>query len=206
MSMRMLKNTRVTDILDPQTNVEAVCAEMLPECRQGVLEEGNFPFATKRISLLRNLLAQAELPVLQGSIYDLPPDYISLKWIHDPEYALDDVAYDLEDEYLIVSGTKDVASVYIGYTFDQTDFKKWSPLARRLIAADLAYNVGFELTGNPDIVKNVKAMRDDFAIRAQNAILKSRPDKVISKSHLAGARAARAGSGVGITSYSTRVV
>lgn len=207
LALGYLKAKSVDSISDPNTRVEQILADLLPITTKAFLESTDFTFSKGRVRLLQDLLAQADFDTAEGKVYLLPTDYCGLRFLHDPKMSLDEVDYDIEGDYLIVGDQlyTDETSVLIGYTKYIDDYNKYSASAVRALAAELAMEAGFQITGRAESVAQIAPMRDRFLLEAGNTDLRSRPNRVETHSTLAGARQGRAGPMAGIYTRPARV-
>lgn len=190
MAMDILKSISVGDLSNPSTNAEKLCRRWYDECRQAMIGMADLSFSRSRAVVSLDLTAALAFGS-EGS-YLLPQDYMGLRFIDSEDYPLDSTQYDIvENRHLLLDRSD--ATVNIGYIKDVEDVYRYPALFRRALAADIAMCTAMQITGKSEFVAAAKAVRDEALAAAQNQDMRSRPNKVVTTSALAGARAARSG-------------
>lgn len=191
MAMDFLKTSKVNDIVVPVSTVEQLCARNYDESRRICSCTVDFSFARSRKVIPRNVTYELVFGSGDYSVYELPYDFLGLRYINDEAIPLADVDFDIEENRLLLP-TSD-SSVNIGYVKDITDPTRFPSHFKRFLAADIAYMTAIAITGKLEFINAMSSIRENALIAAQNIELRSRPNKVVTYSKLAGARRARAG-------------
>lgn len=149
-----LKQVSIANIEDPETEVEDLMSRQFPQARRATLRMHPWNFASKRIALTPS--TGAEPVVGYTRAFKKPVDFIRLLHRLDSDGQALRTEYDLEGDYLLMDGDAN-ETIYIKYTFDQSDMGKWDPLAIDLLAVNLALRVSSKFSGSE---ARAKALRD----------------------------------------------
>lgn len=179
-----LKQSPITSITTPRSNVELACARHYDQARAESLEAHPWKFATKRVDLTPD--DSEIIPFGYTYAYALPSDYIRLVSIGDDylrDYKRD---YQIEDGYLLLPAGNDAdgTTLYVRYVYDITTVAQFTPLFIRYLAKRMALNMANKFT----ISATLKQMLiDDFTkieTEAKAVNGQSRPPIRIQKSRV----------------------
>ncbi len=174
----------VTDIESPSTKEEVICQRWYDVTRRQLLRKYVWNFASKRATISRNATAP-EFGFADA--YDLPNDYIRLRFIGDDYIGDFKRHYELENGQLLLDNGGE-ASLNIGYSFDQTVVTKFDALFTNLLALQLALNMAKKFTlKNTDLQRLIL----QYEMEEQKAVAvdgQDKPPKRVERSKYRRAR------------------
>lgn len=151
----------ITSIENPTGKISGLCARWYDQTRRGVLRSHTWNCAKKRTSLA----ALAEAPSYEfNTQYALPSDFLRVVTIGNPS----DVIYKL---YSIESGNLLVNSgggaLPFSYIYNMTNIEDMDPLLVEALAAALARNIAYPITGSNSTVQRMQAILEDILDNAK---------------------------------------
>jgi len=162
LALDLLKERPISNIEDPETVPEAICARWYDVDRAALLQAYNWGFATKSRALP---LGDTPDVAIYTDAYVFPNDYLHLKAIKSPRLALNHFDYSIEGNQLLINNSG-ASSLDVWYIFDEETVTKFSPLFIELFVAELALRLSFKITVAPEIVRAVKVLADSLRLRA----------------------------------------
>ncbi len=157
------QSEKVTDIENPESDTEALCARWYDATRRSVLRAFPWNFARKRAALSLN----ATVPAFgYANAYNLPNDYLELVFVgenYDDDYETE---YAVEGGQILISNDSG-ASLNVCYVYDIKEVAKYDALFIDLLTAELAIRFSNSLTGVNKSMKEIKAWRDDVRGQAR---------------------------------------
>ena len=185
MALDLIKVDPITNIRDAKTNAEAICARWYDTDRRQVLNAHPWNFAKARFQCS---LDTVNTPLFEfDNAYNLPNDYIRLRFIGDENLGLVGIDYQIEGKQILINNS-DASSLDIGYIRDETTISRWSELAKNYLANLMAYHMSYAFSGKTLLRKDIKAMLDDNKIEAKAVNGQNNPPKRITRSKVIGAR------------------
>lgn len=154
-----------------------VCAQSYPICRDMVLQDHMWPFATS----WKVLAEMADPPTNWGYRYSYPADCLDLRYLVIPgkrnpqadNYPVFELQF-YNDQQTIITDTKDAEAVYTAKVTDPTLF---SPLFTNALAWRVAQEIAMPMAVDPSMMDNARQMYtatvSKAASSAQNEV---RPD------------------------------
>lgn len=155
LSLDHLKQAAISNIENPVTDVEALMARQYPQARRATLRMHPWNFASKRVALTPS--TGNEPVVGYTRAFAKPNDFLRLLHRFDSDGQPMRTEYDLEGDYLLMDGDAD-ETLYIKYTFDQTNIGKWDPLAIDVLAINLALRIASKFSGSEARAKTLQEM------------------------------------------------
>jgi hypothetical protein len=197
-----LKTETVNNITTARKDIEVLCARHYDQARRSTLEQNQFYF-----SLSRDQLALSGTVPLFGypDQYQLPNDYLSMRFIADQDIPLTKYQYAIEKNFILIDNSG-AESLDIGYISNVSDVLQFSASFIDLLAVEIAYRIAFATTGRPSDIQRLALMRKDFEARATTSNAMSQPLRSYVESPMAGARRLRAGPSWGYQSTSTKIL
>ena len=192
MALDLIKVDPITDIRDPQTDSEAICNRWYDTTRRQVLRAHPWNFAKARYACSLDATPPA-FGYLDA--YNLPNDFIRLRFIGDENEGLVGQDYEIEGSQLLIDNGS-AASLNIGYIKDETLVSKWDELFKRYISAQMAYNMAYAFSGKSTLRADVKDMLADIRVEARAVNGQDNPPKRVTRSKVIGARRAYGSQGV----------
>lgn len=181
-----LKEAPISDIENPITPTEVICARWYDQSRKALLRKHPWNFATKRAALPQ--LAQA--PAFEYSKqFQLPSDFLRLVAIG--EFGTQK-RYQLEDGKIL---TDDINSLFtdggalpIRYIYNFTTVTGMDPLFIDLLAIELAMSISFQITGSNTRGQALMGLMKEMAPQAYAIDGQERPPVRIERSKSIRAR------------------
>jgi hypothetical protein len=184
MALDLLKVPPITNIRDPKTSAESTCSRWYDTSRRQVLRAHPWNFAKARGVLSLNATAPA---FGYTDRYNLPNDFIRLRFIGDDLDTLQSVDYQIEDGAILIDNAS-AASLNIGYIRDEIVVSKYDELFKNYLAQTLAYNMAYAFTGKELARQGVKKMLDETRSEARAINGQDNPPRRITRSKFIGAR------------------
>jgi len=192
MALDLLKVDPITNIRDPKTNAESICARWYDTTRRQVLRSHPWNFA----KALYQCSLNATAPLFgYANKYNLPNDFIRLRFIGDDNEGLVGQDYEIEGNAILIDNS-DATSLNIGYIKDETQVSKFDELFKRYVSTQMAYNMAYAFSGKSTLRQDVERMLQDIRIEARAINGQDNPPKRIMRSKVIGARR-KYGSGYG---------
>lgn len=183
MALRHLKIDAVISINPPDEDSKAAsaAAAWYDQARQDTLEAHPWKFASRR----RQLVADTTAPLYEwAKKYQLPNDYIRLNYIGtDWRNPIDE--YDIEDGYILCN---EGSPLCISYVYDLRDATKFSPKFKTTMSYKMAAFMGFELTGNAQLVQAMEAQFSNSFASAASVSGQNRPTRRVEHSRIRDVR------------------
>ena len=183
LALDLLKEAQISIISTPVTQTEALCARWYDLIRQTVLSAYNWNFALKSVAA-----ARAGTPAVSDypDYYQLPNDYLKLRAIGDPRVPLGRRDFEIQGSYLLYNGGGDT-TLNIWYTKDETTVSIYPALFIKLLAEELALELGKKLTARPSIIKDIKEDRLESRRLARAMDSQVRPPRRYESSRIVNA-------------------
>jgi hypothetical protein len=192
MGLDFLKAKPATNIRDPKTPEETICARWYDTSRRQVLRAHPWNFAKARAILSRNATA----PIFgYPDKYALPNDFLRLRFIDEETETLVGKDYQIEGGFILID-EGGASSINIGYIKDETVVNKWDELCKRYVAAQMAYNMAYSFTGKESTRTAMANMLHDIRLEARAVNGQDNPPRRVTRSKVIGARRAYASGGV----------
>ena len=180
MALDHLHVAPITSIDAPTTKEERIVSRWYDNTRRAVLRMHTWNFAIKSTTIT----ALVSPPDIDWSHqYNLPADYIRIVRIGDKFCPIRH--YDIQDDKLLINAE---GPLQVRYVFDNTTIADYEPLFIETLALDLAVNLAFPLTGNLQILNNLKALRDEKRMMAYHVDGQERPPRRRERSRFKRAR------------------
>lgn len=156
LAMEYLSDQAVTDVDDPKTTPEAICARWYDMVRRSLLRQHPWNFAIKRISLARETVS----PVYgYTDAYVLPND-----WVRHIEILTTSLAeisdFEIEDGKLLCSNS--AGALYVRYIYDARQVAKFDALFVDVLALELAKRICRKITGSNDLISGLNEVLKDL--------------------------------------------
>lgn len=166
LALDRLGQRAISNLSEPSTDAEYVCARHFDQTRRELLREFIFPFSKKLVLLT----ASTEVEPAFGfeTAYALPNDFIRLRALGDTTINDDTPPglYDLVDSH-IYTGEGDDDGLQMTYTYDARNVSKYDPLFVSLLKLKLAQNMAYKFTLKTGLLTQINAEYEALAARAQ---------------------------------------
>lgn len=191
LALSHLDEEAITSINPPTTNTETICSRWYDVTRRALIELHPWNFASKSVVLNR-----AGTPAFAfADEFNLPPDFIRLLTIGKEIGFVDHpVQYQIEDGQILINASDlfgSATTLSIRYLFDATVVQKFQPGFIDALAADMAVNMEFDLSGQATNFQRLTILRDEKLTQAKMADGQQRPPIRIQRSKLKRARRTR---------------
>lgn len=195
LAMDIIKTSTINDVEMPGSDtVAAVANRWYDDVRQDALEGFPWNFALKRDAIPLN----ATTPDFEFTDqYQLPTDYLSLMFIKYSYMPLSEWDYRIEGKQLVLNNGS-AESLEIGYIYDIRDTVRFSPSFKLFLAARVAEQVVFALTGSATLRAAVIKIRKEYELSAKAKNGMANPPIAYRQSRMLNARRLYGGS----TAYS----
>jgi hypothetical protein len=142
LALSYLGQKPITNLMNPQTHVDQICALNYRPAKDAVLEAHNWTFAIKRVTLSTPLVQAPEWGFAYA--YQLPTDVFRVIWCgRTPnEKSYDQFDWRVEDQTLVT----DEPIVYVRYVSNVENPDKFSPLFVQALACRLAMEMCIAIT------------------------------------------------------------
>ena len=201
LALSLLKSPAITNIDTPTNEVERQCALWYDVSRKEILRKHPWNFAKKRAVITRS----ADAPAFGfADKYELPNDFIRLRFIGEDNEGLVGISYDIEqDKYLLIDNDGG-ASLQIGYIFNEETVVRFDSLFLKALALQLAVNLSYGLAGKTTLRTDVRDMLMEALAEARSINGQDKPPIRITKSRVIGARR-RYSTGIGYEGNPSRI-
>lgn len=180
MSLALLRQEPISNLTDPSTKQEKLCALFYEQTRQETLRKHTWNFAIKRAMIA----ASATVPAFGFSTkFVLPNDYVRLVGISDDEI---DYPYEIENHELLID--YESTALPLRYIYDHSQINRWDPLFTKCFVLELAIVMGPQATGSLTVSEKLQGMLDSVAPDAYAVDGQERPPKRIQRSRALQAR------------------
>lgn len=189
-----LKEAPITEIENPSTPTETICARWYDHTRKAVLRKHPWNFAIKR----QSLPALSEKPDFEYSKqFQLPSDFIRL--ISIGEFGTQK-RYQLENGKIL---TDDINSIFtssgalpIRYVYNFKSVTQMDGLFIDILAVEIAMKISFQITGSNTRGRELMGLLNELSPEAYAVDGQERPPVRIERSRsLSARRGARRGHG-----------
>ena len=160
LALSLLGQKPITNLLEPQTRIEELCAQWYDTTRRSLLEEGEWSFATRRlVSESPPTPANSEL-INWGFAYAHPTPSNCLRVLavrDNPEdNSPNSLYWQIEDGNILT----DSSSIFVRYLYDLTDSHKFTESFAHALAAKLATELCIAITDNAGLKSSLYAIYD----------------------------------------------
>lgn len=178
LALDLLGEKPISDIQDPETPMEALCARWYDVTRQALLEGYSWNFANTGEAIPRG---GTPTVALYPDYYSFPNDYLKLTSIHDPKYPLSRYNYRIEGKKLLIDNGGE-SSIDVWFIHDITDIGQYSPLFIYLLAGELALVLAYKINRKGEALTRIKTFVDIYRQRALAANGQARPPRAYESS------------------------
>ena len=189
MALDLLKAGTITNIRDPKTGPETICARWYDTTRRQVLRAHPWNFAKARTTLSRNA---TDPEFGYADKYALPNNFIRLRFIGDEAEPLTQTDYQIEGGFIYIDNGGN-ASLDIGYVKDELVVSKYDELFKRYLATQMAYNMAYVFSGKTTLRTDLQTVLADIRIEARAINGQDNPPRRVTYSKFIGARRSYAG-------------
>ena len=137
--------------LDDESNEAALCKANYEPCRDAVLEDRDWTFATSR-QILSPLTASPAFGYAYK--YQVPSDLIRILKVSDEPAFVHDFEWERQEDVMLT----DAAILYLKYIKRITDPTKFSAGFVHALAARIAMEIALPLTNSPEMHQSMVAM------------------------------------------------
>lgn len=185
LALDIIKTENINDVAIPAgEKISEVANRWYDAIRQSALEGFPWNFASTR----KNIPLDAETPKFGwNDSYKLPSNFLSLNFIKDQAIPLSQWNYVIEGRNIFIDN-EGKESLPIGYIYDMTDVTKFSPSFKMYLAALVAENIAYKLTGNRGLQASVVQRRQTEQLNAQSKNGKGNPPIAFRQSRMLNAR------------------
>lgn len=185
LSMDHLKQESVVVNIDiPTTNEEKVCSRWYDTVRRKLLRSHPWTFARARKAISRNATAPA---FGYPDAYDLPNEFLNLRFIGDDALGDYKREYDIEGRQLLINNESS-ATLNIGFTQDVTNVSLFDSMFVTVFALELAKKVSYKFSLKLSVLNTLDKQLKDEKAEAKAVNGQDRPPKIIQKSKWITAR------------------
>ena len=199
LALDYLSQKPITDIENPSTDEENICARWYDSVRRRVLRLHSWNFAIKRAQLAKITTAPS---FGYDGYYAYPTDLVRMISIVSASTDADynkDIDYEIEGNHILAS-IDSAAALNIRYVSDYTNVQGMDALFVDLLAIELALRMAYKFTNGNSDVQRLKALRDDAVSEAHGVDGQERPIKRVQSSTALNSRKQQ-GSFVDTTRY-----
>jgi hypothetical protein len=189
LALDLLSAGTVGNIVTPSTPTESLLERWYDQCRQKVLREHPWNFATKRAVLAASSVDPA---FGGGKAFPIPNDFMRLMSVHDDggnfiapdRYTIEHVG----SQRCIIMQAEDTGTLRIKYVFDIKDVSRFDPLFVHLLAHEIALAIAFKVTESNGAVERVEAIRKGMASLSKAIDGQESPPRLVRRSNSLKAR------------------
>lgn len=172
----------VTDLDNPISETEKLCARWYENVKQSLLRSYNWNFAKERATILR-----VGSPAFEYSdAYKLPNDFVKLLEIMDWYEAPGDKSYEIEGDRILLNNGN-ATSINIKYIKNTEAITLFDPLFVNLLIIHLSIKLAYKLTMDKNLLITIQNMAQSEEMKAVSIFGQERPPKRIQKSRFVSA-------------------
>lgn len=201
LALSIVKAEAVTDITQPEAQAEVLCEQWYEVSLEELLIDTFPPFSRTRATLP---LSGVTAPSGFTDQYDLPNNFLALRFITDENIPLTQYAYAIEEGYIRMNNDGGT-SIDIGYVKKGVEEGKFDAKFKLTLAHLIAKYVAFPLTGKVSIETKCENAFAKKKIELLSSYAKQQPMRVYTSSSLAGARRTYGGASSGYVKRNSRI-
>lgn len=184
LALDLLKQPPVVDIVNPTSNLAAVCKRWYDPTRRELLRSHPWKFATKRAIWTPNAI-----PPEFGYqyAYDLPPDYMRICTIGDD--SVDDIRrrYEIENGQLMLNPSAPVdnsGTIHVRYVWNIETVQKFDSLFVILLATQMAIHMSTKFSIGSAAKQELKDDLRDLKLETKAVNGQDKPPKRVQYSKI----------------------
>lgn len=174
----------VSNIDSPVTDTEKLLARHFDACRQELLRDNPWNFATKHATIARNTVAPA---FDYEDAYDLPNDWVRTLSVEGDSIVLQSRDFTIAGRQIWMNNGGG-ASIKLRYVADIEDITTWDAKVRKLLALYVAAATGFQITKKEKVVERVENLIKIYMPAARSIDGQEVPPRRIQRSKYRDAR------------------
>jgi hypothetical protein len=175
---------KVTSIVTPTSDSEALAARWYDETRRSVLGAYPWNFAKKRGVISRDSVTPA---FGYSDAYNLPVDFLAIVFLGDNYTDNYETEYSVEGQQILLDNSG-ALSLELCYIWDIVSVARFDPLFVDFLVAELALRFGNSITGLNKGLKDLYAWRKELDAKARTKNGRDNPVKVRYNSRIVAKR------------------